>query len=107
MSIDENAIGAVVGTISSSDVDSTSATYTLSGDDAAFEISADGELKLKDSVSADFEVKNTYEVTITATDSLNATFSKTFSISVTDLNDAPTSISLESLFVEKISQELL
>ena len=36
LSIDENAIGAVVGTISSSDVDSTSATYTLSGDDAAF-----------------------------------------------------------------------
>ena len=102
LSIDENSIGSVVGTISSSDVDSTSATYTLSGDDSAFfEISVNGELKLKDSVAADFEAKNTYEVTITATDSLNAAFSKTFSISVTDLNDAPTSISLESLFVDE------
>ena len=100
LSVDENSIGSVVGTISSSDVDSTSATYTLSGDDSAFfEISADGELKLKDNIAADFEAKSSYEVTIIATDSLNAVFSKTFSIAVTDLNDAPTSISLASLFV--------
>ncbi|MFL2692611.1 MAG: cadherin domain-containing protein [Gammaproteobacteria bacterium] len=104
LSVDENSIGATIGTITSEDVDSTSATYALSGTDASFfEITADGELKLKEGVSLDFEAKSSLDVTVTATDSDGATFSKTFSISVTDLNDAPTSISLTSLLFDENS----
>jgi hypothetical protein len=55
LSLDENSAGSIIGSISSTDVDSTSAVYSLSGDDSAFfEISENGELKLKDNVSADF-----------------------------------------------------
>ena len=43
LSVDENTAGAVIGTISSTDVDSSIFTYTLSGDDAGlFEISSEG-----------------------------------------------------------------
>ncbi|SVB74630.1 uncharacterized protein METZ01_LOCUS227484, partial [marine metagenome] len=87
----ENAAGAVVGDLSITDPDFTAnVTYTLSGTDAAsFEI-VDGQLKLKDSVTADFETKNTYSIIITATDDANHEVSLTYSLQVTDTNDAPT-----------------
>ena len=102
LSIAENSAGAIVGSISSTDIDSTSATYTISGDDAAFfELTSDGSLKLKDNVSADFEAKDSYSITITATDPDGETFSKSFTVSVTDVNDAPTAIALSSLVFDE------
>jgi hypothetical protein len=102
LSIDENSAGAIVGSITSTDIDSTSSIYTISGDDATFfEITSDGSLKLKDNVSADFESKNSYSITITATDPDGATFSKSFTVSVTDVNDAPTAITISSLVFDE------
>ena len=58
-------------------------------------------MKLKDNVSADFETKNSYSITLTATDPDGATFSKSFTVSVTDVNDAPTAIALSSLVFDE------
>ena len=87
----ENVAGAVVGDLSITDPDFTAnVTYTLSGTDAAsFEV-VNGQLKLKDSVSADFETKNTYSITVTATDTGGLTTSEDFTITINDINDAPT-----------------
>ena len=83
----------MVGTLTSTDVDAGDChTYALSGTDAdSFEIDAStGELKLKSTVTADYETQTSYTVTVTATDSGGLTTSETFAITVTDINDAPT-----------------
>ena len=86
LSVDEGSAGAIIGAISTTDVDSTIISYTLSGDDAAlFEISNDGVLKLKDGVTLDFDSTESLDITITATDPDGATFSKAFTISVNNL----------------------
>ena len=102
--INENAAGAVVGTLSTTDVDaSDSHTYTLSGTDASsFEV-VGGQLKLKDSVTADYETKSSYAVTVTATDSGSLTTSQAFTVTVNDVNDAPSAIALSSFSVNENS----
>ena len=100
LSITENLLGDVVGSISTTDVDSSSFTYSLSGTDAAlFEVTAEGVLKLKDNVSGDYESKNSYQVTITALDSSGDSVSKDFTVNGLNVNEAPTSISLSDLSV--------
>ena len=66
-------------------------TYTVAaaGDGALFEVDGSNNLKLKSSVAADLETKSSYSVTVDATDG-TATTSKVFSISVGDVNEAPT-----------------
>ena len=84
--INENDAGAVVGTLTTTDADSGDThIYSLSGTDASsFEV-VSGQLKLKSSVSADYEVKSSYAVTVTATDSGRATFSQSFTVTVNDV----------------------
>jgi len=96
-SFSENTAGIVVGDLSIADSDFTAnVTYTLSGEDAAsFEVIS-GQLKLKNSLSADFETKNTYSITITATDDANHETSVTYSLQVADANDSPTAIALST-----------
>jgi len=93
----ENAVGIEVGTLSSVDVDSGDTfTYSLSGTDAdQFEISG-STLKLKADVSADFETKSSYAITVTTTDAGGLTYSEDFTISVTNANETPTDITLSS-----------
>ncbi|MEN2991920.1 cadherin repeat domain-containing protein, partial [Tistrella sp. BH-R2-4] len=62
----ENNPGAVIGTVTSGDVDAGD-TVELTVDDARFEI-VDGVLKLRDGVSLDFETEATVDLVITATD---------------------------------------
>jgi hypothetical protein len=92
-SIDENKPGAIVGNLTASDPNNgDTVTFTLSGiDNAYFEIN-DSKLKLKNTVSADYEKKTSYSITITATDSGGLSVSKIFTIYVTDVNEAPTDI---------------
>lgn len=103
----ENATGTVVGDLSIDDSDNpdftANVTYTLSGVDAAsFEV-VNGQLKLKSSVSADFETKNTYSVTVTATDDANHETSVTYTLQVTDANDSPTNIALSGNSIDENS----
>src|SRR5690606_26886111 len=79
-SVAENAAGAVVGTLSTTDPDA--------GDSRAYSASVsrsevvDGELKLKDGVSLDHEAEPSVAVTVTSTDAAGASLAETFTISV-------------------------
>jgi mRNA-degrading endonuclease HigB of HigAB toxin-antitoxin module/uncharacterized protein YbjQ (UPF0145 family) len=99
----ENAgVNAVVGTLSSTDEDSgDSATYTLvSGtgdtDNGSFNISG---TSLRLTSSADYETKSSYSIRVRVTDGSSATYEESFTISITNVNEAPTDIALDSTSV--------
>ena len=91
-SIDENSAGAVIGSLSLSDVDDGD-SHSYAVDDARFEV-VGGELKLKDGVELNHEEAASIDVTVTATDSGGLTTSETFALSVGDVNEAPTEIGI-------------
>jgi mRNA-degrading endonuclease HigB of HigAB toxin-antitoxin module len=100
LSIVENAgVNAVVGQIATSDPDAGDTfIYTLVAgtgdtDNAAFNI--DGN-QLRASASLDFETKSSYSVRLRSTDAGGLFAEKSFKISVTNANDAPTNIALSS-----------
>ena len=90
---DENtALDMVLKTITperATDGDDAVLTYSLGGADAAsFSINpADGVLTAKGQL--DYETKDTYTVTVTAEDSLNARSTITVTIKLTDLDEIP------------------
>ena len=90
-SVAENSAGATIGTLSATDTDGDTLSYSLAsgGDNNSFEISGT-TLKLKDSVSANYEANNVYDLTITVTD---GTTSQSISqeVTVTNVNEANTS----------------
>ena len=88
LSVSENVAGAVVGNLTTSDVDAGD-SHTYSVDDTRFEV-VGGQLKLKAGQSLDFETEPTVPITITTTDSGTASFNEAFVISVGDVNEAPT-----------------
>jgi len=89
-SIEENTID--VGTVVASDVDSTDLQFSVSGDDLS--IANSGELTFK--TAPDFEIRDEYKATITATDGINPAY-QNITISVTNQNDvAPTIVSNNS-----------
>ncbi|MFK7953730.1 MAG: LamG-like jellyroll fold domain-containing protein, partial [Ekhidna sp.] len=84
-SVFENeAIGTVVGQLSTTDVDvSDTHTYSLSGTDAAsFQINGSA---LETAAVFDFETKNSYDITITTDDGNTNTFDKNFTILIDDI----------------------
>ena len=96
----ENLIAnAVVGNLSTTDPNSGDThVYALvsgtgSGDNSSFNISGN---QLRANAPLNFEVKSTYSVRIRTTDNLGLTYSKAFSITVTDVNEAPTDITLSA-----------
>ena len=101
-SFNENAAGASIGTLSATDPDTGETfTYSILGTDKdSFELSGT-TLKLKDTVSANFEADASYSITLTATDSAANTVSKDYTISVTDVNETPSALALSaSTFAE-------
>jgi Ca2+-binding RTX toxin-like protein len=91
----ENIDGAVIGDLTVADVD-TDDSHTFTVDDARFEV-VNGQLKLVDGQSLDFETEPTVDVNITATDLAGeSTAPITFALTVTDANDAPTGITLSN-----------
>ncbi|WP_350333054.1 cadherin domain-containing protein [Coralliovum pocilloporae] len=95
--INENADGAVVGTLSSSDLD-TSDTHTYTVSDSRFEIDTSGAspvLKLKDGVSLDHEAEGgSVTVSVTTDDGNGGTYSENITVNVSDVNDGPTDINI-------------
>ena len=89
-SVDENtAANTNIGSaVAATDQDEDTLTYTLGGTDAdSFAIvSTSGQLQTK--TALDFETKNSYSVTVTASDA-TLTDSIDITISITDANDAP------------------
>ncbi|WP_413162054.1 cadherin domain-containing protein [Capilliphycus salinus ALCB114379] len=99
-SVDENqAVGAVVGTLTSADADPTDThSYTLVAgvgdtDNAQFEI-VNGQLRTK--ASFDFETKNSYNIRVETNDGNGGTFQKELTINVDNVNENPTDITLSN-----------
>jgi len=89
-SIDENVTGAVIGTLSTDDVD-TGDTHTYTVDDTRFKV-VGNQLQLQNNTSINFEAEPTVNLMITSTDSGSAEFSNSFIITINDVNEAPTDI---------------
>ena len=99
---ENTASGATVGTLSATDPDANSTfTYafvngTGSTDNASFTISG---ATLKSNAVFDFETKSSYSIRVQVTDAGGLTFEKVFTISVTDVNEAPTNITISNTSV--------
>ncbi|WP_119303159.1 DUF4114 domain-containing protein [Dongia deserti] len=89
----ENAAGAVVGTLSAIDPDAGD-THSFEVSDDRFEV-VNGQLKLKDGVSLDFEDEPSLDVVVTATDSAGNKVQETFTLSLGDTNEAQTALMLD------------
>ncbi len=92
--IDENvAANTVVGTLSSTDADTGNTfTYLLvdgdgSADNAAFNIAGSN---LRITANPNFETKNSYSIRIRTTDQGDLWFEKSVTITIKDVNEAPT-----------------
>lgn len=81
--VTENTAGAPIGNLVVTDPD-VGDTHTLTVDDVRFEV-VGGALKLKAGNSLNFEAAATVNVNVTAKDSANNQFIKSFAISVNDL----------------------
>ena len=94
-SFNENVNGIIIGTVTTIDEDvGDTYTYSLSGDNSdLFEI-VNGQLKLKEGISADYETKTTYSLTITSTDAGGLSFTKEFTLTVNNVNEPVTYIKL-------------
>lgn len=88
---ENNPSGTTVGMLSTTDADSNTFAYTLvsgagGSDNASFAISG---AALKTAASFDFETKNSYSIRVRSTDQSGLFLEKAFTISVTNVNEAP------------------
>jgi gliding motility-associated-like protein len=106
-SVLENAAsGTTVGTLAGTDADAGDThTYTLvsgtgSTDNASFTITG---TTLSTAAVFNFEAKNSYAVRVRVTDAGGLTFERAFTISVTDVNEAPTLTAITDRRVYNVS----
>lgn len=101
-SVAENADGAVVGTLTTTDPDAGD-THTYTVDDTRFEV-VGGQLKLKSGQVLDFEAEASVSVSVTSTDAQSAPVNRVFLLSVTDVNDhAPVIVGSQSFNVSELA----
>ena len=99
---ENRSVGTVVGTLSSTDPDASNTfTYSLvsgtgSTDNGSFTISGSS---LKTAASFNYEVKSSYSIRVRTTDQGGLSSEKVFTISVTDVSEAPTNVALSSASV--------
>ena len=92
--VDENSTAGTVGTITATDPDGETLTYSAGGADEAefnddFTLNATtGTIKVKSTATIDHEARPSYTVVVTATDSANVTTTVNLTINVNDLNEA-------------------
>ena len=91
-SVAENAAGAAVGDLTVTDPD-VGDTHTFTVTDPRFEV-VGATLKLKTGVALDFEAEPTVALSVTATDAGGLSITRPFTITVVDVNEAPTSLTL-------------
>ena len=96
-SVAENAgANATVGTLSGTDPEADAITYTITAGGSDFNL--DGTT-LRATNAFDYEVANSYSVTVQVTDGGSLTYDETFTINVTDVNEAPSDITLSNASV--------
>ena len=97
---ENTSVGTTIGSFTTSDVDSGDTfTYQLHDtanypDNNSFTLTSGGSLR--NGVVFNFEVKTTYTIRVRTTDAGGLTFDATFTINVTNVNEAPTNINLSS-----------
>ena len=106
LTVSENeAIATQVGIFSTTDADADqSFIYTLvagegDADNSSFAIS---DSSLNTGVAFDFETRSSYSVRVQTDDGNGGTFQNNFTITVVDVNDAPTALILSSDSVSRI-----
>ncbi len=104
-SVDENQpAGTVVGTLTTTDLDSAGPfTYTLVAgagdtDNASFQVVGD---QLQSAAIFDFETQSSFSIRVRTDDGAGGTFEEVFTITVNDLNDAPTDIALDNTSIDE------
>jgi hypothetical protein len=104
-SVAENsAAGTLVGTLTGTDPDAgDTLTFSLT-DAAAGHFSIDNN-NLVVAGPLDFETAPSFDVTVRATDSGGLTFDQTFTITVTNVNEAPTALALNNTSVAENSAD--
>ncbi len=86
---DADNVGSVI-TAKDPDPNADPLIYTLSGDDAGlFRVRDNGQIEVGAGTKLDYEMKDTYMVTLTAEDSFGGTASIMVTIRVTDENEGP------------------
>ncbi len=105
----ENGLGGeLIGTLSIVGPDFTGpVTYSITSDPSLkFEIAGVGldELHVKAATSLDRETQSSYEIGLKAVDSLAAEFTKTVSVTVTNVNEQPTDIALTANSIPENTQ---
>jgi hypothetical protein len=105
LSVAENsASGTTVGTASTTDPDAGDThTYTLvagDGDTDNGSFTIDGST-LKTNAVFDYETKNSYSIRVQTDDGNGGTFQKSFTVTVTDANDAPTDSALSNASIDE------
>lgn len=87
------AVNTVVGTMSATDVDGNTITYSITGGNALgiFSINAAGQIRIANTAHLDYELATTHTLTIRATDNgTGALFdSETVTINISNVNEAP------------------
>jgi hypothetical protein len=98
-SVAENsAPGTVVGTLSDADADiGDSASYVLTDNAGGLFAISGGNLVVAGAL--DYEAAASRQVTVQVTDSANNIFSKTIQIGITNVNEAPTNVTLSNASV--------
>ncbi|MFB6455320.1 cadherin domain-containing protein [Chitinophaga sp. Hz27] len=96
-SVPENSpAGTLVGGLSTTSIDPVTYSFGGGADDAQFVITG---TSLNTNASFDFETKNVYHIKVTATTAGGLSFTKDLTINITDVNEAPTDISLSNNIV--------
>jgi hypothetical protein len=100
--VNENAVGATIGTLSTTDPDlGETFTYALQSDPTSkFEISG-ATLRLKDGESLDREATPTINLLIRSTDAGGLYFEKSFTITVNNVPETPTDLVLSNASVNE------
>jgi Secretion system C-terminal sorting domain len=101
------AVGFTIGTFTTTDANvNDTHTYSLvsgtgSDDNGFFEISGSD---LRNTIVFDVDIKSSYSIRVRTNDNKGGTFEQTFTITITEPNQAPTSITLSnSSIVEKLA----
>jgi hypothetical protein len=96
---ENNVVGAVIGTLATTDPDAANTfTYTLAtgtGDTDNASFTVDGS-SLKANTAFNFETKSNFTVRVRSTDQDGLTTEKAFAITVTNVNETPTDITLSA-----------
>ncbi|MEW9617774.1 cadherin domain-containing protein [Shinella sp. S4-D37] len=100
----ENAVGGtVVGDLSATDADADTLTYTLE-DDAGGKFSVvndNGTWKLVTNGALDYETTPSHDVTVKVSDGNGGETTRTFTLNVTDVDEAPADIALSNTTVSE------